>query len=306
MKKNILHTFALAIIGCLSISGLYAQEKTFKVLSYNVYWGMKQDTTLNKSLFAKWIKEQDADVVALQEMNGFTQQNPDFAPKGSNPNNLQKLAESYGHPYVYIVREPAPDGAISFPVAITSKYPIINVKRVTDNMTHGLLVAEIEGYHFLVTHFHPFSAAKRGNEVDLVLAHAKSIPNAKLILMGDLNSPSPLDKSEYDNGLFLKHAREEMKKKPHYQNLTNNELDYSIQQRVLDAGFVDALKIFHPQFTPTCPSKLVYDQSPLPLRYDMVYVSSNMKKDVIKCDVIKDDFTDWYSDHYPVLLIINK
>lgn len=294
MKGNIFKFFALLLlIGVCTGTSVNAQ-KTVKVLSYNVYWGMKQDSTENKSHFAKWIKEQDPDILALQEVNGFTQK------------KLQAFAESYGHNYAILVKEPEPDGSISFPVAITSKYPIVNVQRIKDNLIHGLIVAEIDGYHYLVTHFHPFSAKKRGYEIDLVLAHAKSKPDAKWLLMGDINSPSPLDKSEYDNGLFLAHARAETKKKPHYKNLTNDQLDYSIQQRILDASFVDALKMYYPQFTPTCPTKLIYDQSPLPLRYDMMYISSNMKGQVTKCEIIKDQFTDWYSDHYPVMLVFNK
>lgn len=123
--------------------------------------------------------------------------------------------------------------------------------------------------------------------------------------MGDLNSVSPLDKEEYDNGLVLNHIREDMKKKPHNQNLINNELDYTVQQKVLDAGFVDAFKFYHPRFEASAPTKLFYDQSKFPLRYDYLYVSENMKNNLVKCEIIKDEFTDIYSDHYPVLLIFN-
>jgi len=307
MKKIFILSMLLVISGFTAINML-AQEKTLKLISYNVYWGMRQDSTENKSKFAEWIRQQNPDILALQEMNGFTAQNPEFAPKGSNPNNLQKLAESYGHPYVFIVREPAPDGSISFPVAITSKYPIVNVTRVVENASHGFLTAEIEGHHFVVTHFHPFSSEKRGYEIDQILATIKSkSPDNKWLFMGDLNSVSPLDKSAYNDNKLRDFIREDRKKRPHNKNLgKDDELDYSIQQRILDFGFVDALKIFYPQFIATAPTKMFYDQSKDPLRYDYLYVSENMKKDVVKCEVIKDAFTDVYSDHYPVLLIYKK
>lgn len=70
MKNKL--SYILLLIGLIFSTGVFSQEKTFKILSYNVYWGMKEDTTANKSKFAEWIKAQDADVVALQEMNGFT------------------------------------------------------------------------------------------------------------------------------------------------------------------------------------------------------------------------------------------
>lgn len=294
MKKTIKQLFSLILV-CTLAMGVNAQAQTLKLISYNVYWGMKQDTTPHKAQFTRWFKDQNPDIVALQEVNGFTQQ------------MIQEFAESYGHPYAIIVKEPAADGSISFPVALTSKYPIVNVRRVVDNLIHGLIVAEIEGHHFMVTHFHPFSAVKRGHEIDLILATAKAgSPQAKWLLMGDLNSVSPLDKREYDNGLVLNHIREDMKKKPHNQNLLNNELDYSVQQKVLDAGFIDAFKKFHPAFEASAPTKLFYDQSKFPLRYDYLYVNSTMQNDLIECDIIKDEFTDIYSDHYPVVLLFKK
>lgn len=306
-SKYIKSAFIILFCSVIAIQ-LYAQKKQLKVISYNVYWGMRQDSTENKSKFAEWIRQQDPDIIALQEMNGFTQQNPEFAPKGANPNNLQKLAASYGHPYVWIVREPAPDGSISFPMAITSKYPIVNATRVVENASHGFITAEIEGLHFVVTHFHPFSSEKRGYEIDQILATMKSKPaDTKWLFMGDLNSVSPLDKEAYANNRVRDFIREDRKKRPHNLNLgKDDELDYSIQQRILDAGFIDAFKHFHPQFEASAPTKLFYDQAKDPLRYDYLYVSGNMKKDIIKCEIIKDAFTDVYSDHYPVVLYLNK
>lgn len=294
VMRKIFFLFVL-LFSCLTASRLSAQEKTFKLISYNVYWGMKQDSTEHKSKFSQWIKQQDPDILALQEMNGFTQQ------------ELQKFAESYGHPYAFIVREPFADGSVSFPVAITSKYPIVNVHKIVENCVHGVLIAEIEGYHFIITHFHPFSSEKRVSEIDQILATVKSKPDDwKWLFMGDLNSVSPLDKSEYDNNLLRDFIREDKKKRPYNENLKNNELDYSIQQKILDFGFVDAFKNFHPKFEPSAPTKLFYDQSKHPLRYDYLYVSKNMKDKMVKCDLIKDDFTDVYSDHYPVVLMFNK
>ena len=292
--KTFTISLILLVLSCLLGGKLKAQED-IKLISYNVYWGMKQDSTATKEKFSEWFKAQNPDIVALQEVNTFTQA------------QIQEFAASYGHPYAIIVKEPEPDGGISFPVALTSKYPIINVSRVVDNMIHGLLLAEINGYHFAVTHFHPFSAVKRGNEIDLILSTIESKPKDwQWLLMGDLNSVSPLDKSEYDNGLVLNHIRQDMKKKPHNQNLINNELDYSINEKIIGDGFIDAFKYFHPKFEASAPTKLFYDQSKYPLRYDYVYVSGNMKQKIVSCKIIKDSFTDTYSDHYPVELIFKK
>lgn len=299
--------FLLIPLSHIQAQGI-TKKKIIKLISYNVYWGMKQDSTKDKFKFAEWIRKQDPDILALQEMNGFTAGIYEFAPEGANPKNLRKLAESYGHPYCVIVREPSTDGSVTFPVAITSKYPIVNVHRVLDNNIHGYIEAEIEGFHFIVTHFHPFSSEKRGYEVDQILATIQSKPSSdKWLFMGDLNSVSPLDKSAYKDNKLRNFIREDRKKRPYNLNLgKDNELDYTIQQKILDFGFIDALRLFHPEFEATAPTKLFYDQSKSPVRYDYLYVSGNMKKDLVKCDVIKDEFTDIYSDHYPVVLYFNN
>lgn len=295
MRINRIINCVILLIGLCCATGSFAQENTLKLISYNVYWGMKQDSTKNKSAFAEWIKTQNPDILALQEMNGFTQQ------------KLQDFARSYGHPYAILLKEPHPDGGFCFPVAITSKSPIVNVQRVVDNMIHGLIVAEIEGRNYLVTHFNPFWAVGRGYEMDILLANVNSKPaDNKWLILGDLNSVSPLDKEEYDNGLLLNDIRQDMKKRTYNYNLINDELDYTVQQKLLDAGFIDTFKFFQPRFEASAPTKLFYDQSKYPLRYDYAFVSSNMKDDLVKCEIMKDKFTDEYSDHYPVLLIFKK
>jgi len=286
------------LAGILALAGCAQKQQsdgTLKIVSYNVYWGMRQDSTEGKSRFVDWIKAQAPDILALQEMNGFTQK------------ALEELASRYGHRYAHIVREPFADGSISFPVAITSKYPIVNVRRVVENNIHGFIEAEIEGLHFIVTHFHPFSAEKRVGEIGQILATvAANDPRMekKWLLMGDLNSVSPLDRSEYADNRLRDFIREDRKKRPHNENLKDDELDYSIQQSILDFGFVDAFKVKNPGFVASAPTKMFYDQSKFPLRYDYLYVGPNLENDIVSCDLIKDDFTDIYSDHYPVSLIL--
>lgn len=305
--KYIKSAFIILFCSIVAIQ-LYAQKKQWKIISYNVYWGMRQDSTENKSKFAEWIRQQDPDIMAFQELNGFTQENVIFPTKDANPNNLKALAKSYGHPYVYMIREPSANGEITFPVALTSKYPIVNVTRVLENASHGFMVAEIEGLHLIVTHLHPFSAEEKGYEMEQMLATIKSKPaDWKWLLMGDLNSVSPLDKDGYANNKLRDFIREDRKKRPFNKNLgKDDELDYSIQQQILDFGFIDTFKFFHPKFEASAPTKLFYDQSKDPIRYDYMYVSPNMKKDLVKCEIIKDAFTDVYSDHYPVAVYINK
>jgi len=289
-----------AIIGAIILSSSTAfasleEAKDLKIISYNVYNGMKLDESEGKQKFIDWAKMQDADIIAWQEMNFFTRE------------KLENFAASYGHNYAVLLKE-SPDDPAFFPVAITSKYPIINVNKVVDNLWHGALYADVGKYHFVITHMNPFWTSKRIDEINLIIDSIKysSDPKGKWIIAGDLNSFSPADKTEYDNSNLLEDIKDKQKKRPILDNLVNGQLSYTVQQNLLDAGYIDALKLKNKQFISTAPTKVFYDQASTPLRYDYIYVSPKLKNDVIDVKVLKDEFTDTYSDHYPVQMIIHN
>lgn len=280
-----------------AIAGPLEQKDTLKIISYNVYWGMKSDKSESKEKFVEWAKTQDADIIAWQEMNHFTRE------------KLEKFAESYGHNYAVLLKQsPDPDDDEFFPTAITSKYPIVNINKVIDNLWHGALYADVGNYHFIVTHLNPFWTTKRIEEMNLILDSIKysADPNGKWIIAGDLNSFSPLDKNGYDEDIMVKDLSEKESKRPILKNLVNGKMDYTVQQNILDRGFIDVLKAKYPDFVATAPTKIFYDQAKTPLRYDYIYVSPAMKNDIIEVKVLKDEFTDQYSDHYPVQMIIKN
>lgn len=271
--------------------------KELKFISYNAYWGMKSDKTEGKQKFIEWAKKQDADIIAWQEMNHF------------NREKLEKFAASYGHKYAVLLKEsPNPDDDEFFPVAITSKYPIVNVNKVVDNLWHGALYADIGDYHFIITHMNPFWTSKRIDEINLIIDSVKysNDPNGKWILAGDLNSFSPFDKAEYDKGHLVNDLKEKEKNRPILENLVDGKLDYTVQQDLINAGFIDALKLKNKEFIATAPTKIFYDQASTPLRYDYIYITPPLKNDVMEVKVLKDEFTDQYSDHYPVQMIIKN
>ena len=289
-----------AIIGAIILSSSTAfasleEAKDLKIISYNVYNGMKLDESEGKQKFIDWAKMQDADIIAWQEMNFFTRE------------KLENFAASYGHNYAVLLKE-SPDDPAFFPVAITSKYPIVNVNKVVDNLWHGALYADVGKYHFVITHMNPFWTSKRIDEINLIIDSIKysSDPKGKWIIAGDLNSFSPADKTEYDNSKLLEDIKDKQKKRPILDNLVNGQLSYTVQQNLLDAGYIDALKLKNKQFISTAPTKVFYDQASTPLRYDYIYVSPKLKNDVIDVKVLKDEFTDTYSDHYPVQMTIRN
>lgn len=265
-------------------------SKTLKIISYNLFEGMRMDTTAGKQVFVRWVLDKDPDVMALQEVNKFTQK------------SLEEMARQYKHPYAVLLKEPG------FPVALTSKYPIVNVKKAIDNLHHGFIQAEIEGYQIIVLHLSPHKYWKRREEIDLInstiAAHTKQ---KKWVIMGDFNSLSALDSLAYQDGRILEKTKAAMKKYSHHDNLVEGKLDFEVQDRLLKTGLVDALKQTHREFISSRPTQATSKngENP-PSRIDYIYISRDLKTKIVKADILKDDFTNWYSDHYPVYLEIKK
>lgn len=105
------YLFCLLMVVVLLTDHSSAQKnKELKILNYNVLRGFSSDTTI-MSEYIGWVKEIDPDIVTYQEMNFFTQK------------SLETFAAKYGHRFAAILMEKG------FPVAITSKFPIVNVQK---------------------------------------------------------------------------------------------------------------------------------------------------------------------------------
>ena len=251
---------------------LSAQPK-FRVISYNILEGMKNDTTKGKQEFVSWVKSYAPDIMALQECNKFTQL------------SLEEMAATYGHPYAILVK------TTGYPVGITSKYPIVNVQKITDNMTHGFIVCKIKDLNVIVLHLNPHKYKKRREEIKEILGTISAAPaQKKWMIMGDFNSFSPLDKDNYKDGDELRNMQEAARKYTYHDNLVDgNSLDFQVQQQILDYGLKDTGKSIEPGDLPK-------------RRIDYVYVSKDLIHDVTAAHFIKDSFTANHSDHKPIIM----
>jgi exodeoxyribonuclease III len=278
---RILFVILLQMLFC--IQTIHAQ-KNFKILSYNVLEGFRGDSLVKKD-FINWAKKLEPDIIAFQEMNNFTQK------------QIEQFAAGYGHPYAVMSKT---DG---YPVALTSKYPIVNVQKVLDNMHHGYLVANINRINVIVIHFSPISYRKRQLEVKEVLARADLIPADEMtVVMGDFNALSEKDASYYSEN-DLKVMKERELNDNRIRNLNNGKFDYSITRDMENAGFKDILWHFRKDFQPTMPTKSYKAEHVK--RIDFIYVNAPLEKKAVSAEIIRDDVTDIISDHYPVLVTVN-
>jgi exodeoxyribonuclease-3 len=269
---------------------LSAQQKSLKVITYNIFEGMTLDTTANKDLFVDWVKQQDPDILALQEVNKFTQL------------TLETMARRYNHPYAVLLKEKG------FPVALTSKYPIVNVQKVIDNMHHGFIRADIAGYNVIVAHLSPHKYWKRHEEIEVILKTAVTQSNKnKTIIMGDFNAISESDADYYANGKILQKYVDMGMKYAYHDNLIDGKLDFGVHKKIVNQGYIDVFKQKNPKYDFTRPTVKTADEGRnASSRIDFIYVSKKMKSAVLESSIIRDAFTNYYSDHYPVMMVLKK
>ena len=280
-------SWILLALGMFQLAAACGTEKPLKLVSYNILNGMKLDESKGKAAFVSWLKSLDADIVGLQEAQELTQQ------------SLEEMARRFGHPYAVLLKL---DG---YPTALTSKYPIVNVRKVTDNLHHGFIQAEIQGFNVIVLHFSPHKYWKRREEVDLVLATIGSEPQKlKRILMGDFNAESPLDRDMYADGRLAIARRRAEERYATHENLVDGKLDFDVISRLLDSGFIDVVHREQKGPMSSQPTRhfMGVEDRNVPRRVDYIFVSPDLEKSVVAARIVKDAFTDVHSDHYPVSL----
>jgi len=261
-----------------------------RVLTHNVYMGFGKANATHHGRWRDWMARQKPDVVALQELNGYTAQ------------RLAEDAASWGHAHSELLKE---DG---FPVGLTSRWPIEEVVRLRDGFHHGLLRGRVQGVHFYAVHFHPSNWEHRIREAELLAKDMATIPSndRRFILAGDFNGFSPADRSHYENSPTLEPFFEMLDRRdPRAKNLNAGRLDYGGLQAILDLGFVDALAALRPPGAPfvgSFPSALARDENHGPdRRLDYIFVSPNLAHGVKDCRILRDDETALFSDHFPVV-----
>jgi len=246
---------------------------TLRLISYNILEGMKLDQTTGKTELAAWVRSMNPDILALQEANRFTQE------------SLERLAVSYGHPYVVTNIKKGDN----YPVALTSKYPIEVIAKITEGVSHGAIHVRIRGVNIVVLHLWPHATGSNdhtdGNSYRMAEITAfldgtlKAHPGeVRWLMMGDFNSVSPLDADDLPGGIGL---------------------NYDVHTKILGSGYHDLMRSYRGYFIPSCPTAAFAGGNAT--RIDFIYGSSAMLSDMTCVETVRDDFTDTRSDHYPLM-----
>ena len=275
------------ILACLLSAGFALAGESMRVVSYNVWYGFTKVPD-RKADYLKWMKDQNPDVVSLQELNGYT------------AGKLKADAATWGHKHSAILKESG------FPTGISSRFPIEDVQRFREGFHHGQLRARIKGIYFYVIHLHPSNWKTREREADLILADIASLPkDSKVMLVGDFNTFSTADRKYYAHGklesFFSKRDGNGKEK-----NLRGGKIDYSVIAKFTDNGLIDlehSKRGKDYKFTGSFPTKIAKSgDHGSARRLDYAFASPALAKRVTRAEVIANDITWKLSDHLPVII----
>lgn len=256
------------------------------IASYNLWNGSKE--TYNR--LVDYIKAQHIDVLCLQEINGWQDDNftklNDFMDRAGFTDN------EYGN------------SNSEYKLATLTTLPIISKTVHQEGFWHCVVEIHVKaGDKEIVifnVHLDPWKEDPRVKEIEKLLN--KVDPSKLTIITGDFNSLSRQDN-------YPPEFMDTLQKRKFYK-FGQDTLEYRVTDALTNAGFVDAAaKFSHMDITAPTPygesqNTEAVPVSEVPARIDYTFVSGNLAPMLSDFRVLKDESTDKISDHYPILLTL--
>ena len=176
------------------------QKKDLRVLSYNVKHCAGNKDGLNLARTARVIAAQNADVVALQEVDSM------FSSRSDNKYQIKELAEATGMYGIFC------SALTGYGIGILSKELPLSIKVVSltsDFEPRRMLMAEFNDYVFASLHVGLSANARRGSGPIIKAAADQWMPTGKpLIIAGDFNDDGTDDEMQGARGVLTKYLQE--------------------------------------------------------------------------------------------------
>ena len=170
------------------------QKKDLRVLSYNVRHCAGNHDGLNLPRTASVISAQNADVVALQEVDSV------FSSRSDYKYQVKELAEATGMYGIFC------SALTGYGIGILSKELPLSIKVVSlaaDGEQRRMLMAEYNDYVFASLHVGLSAAARRGSGPIIKAAAESWVPKGKpLIIAGDFNDDGTDDEMQGARGVL--------------------------------------------------------------------------------------------------------
>ena len=283
-----------AFVAGTSIHVAAVEENDIKIISYNIWngfeWGKHEE---RHKAFIDWMRSQDADVAALQELCGYDLE------------KLQADAAQWGHPHVALLKTEG------YPVGLTSKEPINIKERLLEGLWHGMLHAKTSGIDFFVVHLSPADAQTRLREARIITERVAATGSAEFLILGDFNAHSPADADlDRQRQALLERYRQSDATNDKHQNLLLGEFDISVISRFLSLPAID-VSLRHmdvsQRFSYPAPALVGhYEQTPESVveyreRIDYILASPRLATRCTSATIVNSGATEGLSDHFPVV-----
>lgn len=258
-----------------------------RIASYNLWNGSKE----TYFRFVDFVKAQHIDVLCLQEINGW--QDDNFAKLNDFSDRAGFTDYEYGN------------SNSEFKLATLTTMPAISKTVHQEGFWHCVVETHVRfGEAELVifnVHLDPWKEDPRVKEIERILS--KVDPNKFTVITGDFNSVSRQDNYPPE---FLQTLQ-----KRQFYKFGQEALDFRVTDSLAKAGFVDVAAQLG-RFDITAPTPYgesnSYEEMPVsevPARIDYAFVSSNLVSMIQDLTVVKDEETNKISDHYPLILTID-
>ena len=176
------------------------QKKDLRVLSYNVKHCAGNKDGLNLPRTASVITAQDADVVALQEVDSM------FSSRSDYKYQIKELAEATGMYGIFC------SALTGYGIGILSKELPLSIKVVSltsDFEPRRMLMAEFNDYVFASLHVGLSASARRGSGPIIKAAADQWMPTGKpLIIAGDFNDDGTDDEMQGARGVLTQYLQD--------------------------------------------------------------------------------------------------
>ncbi len=264
----------------------------FRIVSYNVLDGFRTHPERREKV-SEWLAGQEPDVVALEELNGYSEE------------RLLCEARRWGHGHAVLLKREG------YPTGLTSRTAITGVERALEGYHHGVLHARTAGIDFLVIHLSPHDYSVRKRESSRIADWTRSLmgEGREVIVLGDFNSLSPVDRPHYEaSGMLAFHSGRVESQAD--RNLNDGMPDFSVHETFLGASLVDivAKHARAGRGRISCATPLIrkpdtpdYAWERGQRRIDFIMASPCLAARSTAARVVNDSSMDALSDHYPVV-----
>lgn len=254
-----------------------------KFMTYNILNGGERGLALVIDV----VRKESPDFLTINEANTFSSQE-------------NKLLKEFAGKTNFVYYELGLSGEREYHVAIFSKYPFKQIQKLQPLMracVTSIIETELGEISVASLHLTPLAEDMRHPEIDLILNSQSKFENK--ILMGDMNSLSPDD--DYHQEMAANFNDMQIKK-----FTTNGRLRFDVIGKILSTGYRDSAVMLGRNKERTAPTEINENFAHSDMRLDYIFISDSLAPYLKNYRVIKNEFTEKTSDHYPVVVELHR